>query len=401
MEEYSYKNNKYFFSDGVWLSTNYLAVPTALQSELNQQLMDKIDFSKKSVAELLTIIDKSRIEQSNTQLAGKLLKNALQKADQRERMSVLPRATSNLRMVGHPQEAIDLAQEYLSRYGNGVASAALFTSMGAAYCDLGNLIEARRYANRAYATGGKEDSELNALFQRLDCMENPSDTPYDRRMKREDYFASRPRTFSGKTSEPIRWASTEEKEPSSVDIVSDNLTELETPIDSEQYAESEEEFLNRITREYIHILSSDEDVKTRFNALLARVIEDSKRISYVSDSGETGEKESNIIITDEVEKAVEARTDKSNKKLLTAQGRELFEILRSVRLLLAKEEHQPPFFIFPDKTLIEMCIHLPQSREEMLGIRGVGLAKLDKYADPFIREIEAFVAAHPGVKTSG
>lgn len=398
MEEYSYKNKKYYFSDGVWLTSNFLAVPTELQSELNRQLIDKVDFSKKSVSELLAIIDKSRIEQSNTQLAGKLLKIALQKADDRERMMVLPRATSNLRMIGHPQEAIDLAQEYMSRYGLGVASAPLYTSMGAAYADLDNLTVARKYADKAYAAGGKGDSELNALYQRLECLENPADTPYDRQMKKEDHFASHPKTFSSKNTVSIRLVTAETKDSVSSEKMEINLKD--TPCNTGKYAESEEEFLNRITREYIHILSGEEDVKTRFNTLLARVMEDSKRISYVSEP-ETGKKDSGSSFLDEPGKTAEERTTKENNNPLTPEGRELFEILRNVRLALAREEKQPPFYIFSDKTLTEMCINLPQTREEMLGIKGVGLAKLDKYAGPFIREITEFVAVHPDVKTSG
>ena len=74
MKEYYYDGEKYFFSDGVWLSPNHLAVPTALQGELNKSLLDTMDFSAYSVSEILTIIDKSRAEKNNVQLAEKLLK---------------------------------------------------------------------------------------------------------------------------------------------------------------------------------------------------------------------------------------------------------------------------------------------------------------------------------------
>ena len=168
MEEYYYKGQKYLFSNGVWLTQNYLSVPTSMQGELNKLLYEQKDFSNKSVAELLEIIDKSRAEKNNIQLAEKLLKIALQKANDKERVHVLPRRTSNLRMVGRPLDAIALANDYITRYRDAVMSHALFTSMGAAYCDLGNYKMARSYANRAYATGGKGDPDLKELYQRLD-----------------------------------------------------------------------------------------------------------------------------------------------------------------------------------------------------------------------------------------
>ena len=71
------------------------------------------------------------------------------------------------------------------------------------------------------------------------------------------------------------------------------------------------------------------------------------------------------------------RTDKPKKPArqkarstdaLTAAGYKLFEQLRKLRLELAKEEAVPPYIIFSDKTLIDMCVKLPKNEYDMLNV---------------------------------
>ena len=64
---------------------------------------------------------------------------------------------------------------------------------------------------------------------------------------------------------------------------------------------------------------------------------------------------------------------------LTSAGYKLFEELRQLRLTIAKEEGMPPYIIFNDKTLIEMCVRMPENRQDMLGVSGVGENKFHKY----------------------
>ena len=85
---------------------------------------------------------------------------------------------------------------------------------------------------------------------------------------------------------------------------------------------------------------------------------------------------------------------------LTKAGFELFEVLRAVRLQLARAEGMPPYIIFSDKTLIDMCIKLPRSRESMLDVSGVGQTKYDKYGEQFIGAIDSFMSSNPDAVTS-
>ncbi len=75
---------------------------------------------------------------------------------------------------------------------------------------------------------------------------------------------------------------------------------------------------------------------------------------------------------------------------LTAAGYKLFEQLRKLRLELAKEDAVPPYIIFSDKTLIDMCVKLPKNEYDMLNVSGVGENKLKKYGARFLEVINSF-----------
>jgi len=75
----------------------------------------------------------------------------------------------------------------------------------------------------------------------------------------------------------------------------------------------------------------------------------------------------------------------------------LFESLRSLRKRIADEEHVPPFVVFSDKTLHEMCRHYPTSPSQMRSITGVGEAKLNRYGKAFIGEIADYLSEHPDI----
>ncbi len=83
---------------------------------------------------------------------------------------------------------------------------------------------------------------------------------------------------------------------------------------------------------------------------------------------------------------------KRNTDSLTSMGFKLFEKLRQLRLVIAKEEAVPPYIIFNDKTLIDMCVRSPKDKSEMLMVSGVGENKFLKYGQRFLDEIEDFLA---------
>ncbi|WP_235810769.1 RecQ family ATP-dependent DNA helicase [Tractidigestivibacter scatoligenes] len=65
----------------------------------------------------------------------------------------------------------------------------------------------------------------------------------------------------------------------------------------------------------------------------------------------------------------------------------LFQRLRALRKQLAGEFRIPPYMVFSDATLRAMVRRRPTSEEELLQVSGVGRAKLQRYGDAFLEEI--------------
>ena len=92
-----------------------------------------------------------------------------------------------------------------------------------------------------------------------------------------------------------------------------------------------------------------------------------------------------------------ATKEKSSPKTKTAQphielsNRDelLLAELKKLRLQLAKDKNVPAYVIFPDKTLIEIAAIRPSNIEEFAKIKGVGQAKLDKFAEVFLAVVSA------------
>lgn len=78
----------------------------------------------------------------------------------------------------------------------------------------------------------------------------------------------------------------------------------------------------------------------------------------------------------------------------TEVNQELFQMIRQIRNRLAQQEKVPPYLIFADKTLIDMCGKMPSNKEEMLNVSGVGEAKFKKYGDIFLDVIQTYKREH-------
>ncbi|MDN3017425.1 DNA helicase RecQ [Paenibacillus sp. BSR1-1] len=72
----------------------------------------------------------------------------------------------------------------------------------------------------------------------------------------------------------------------------------------------------------------------------------------------------------------------------------LFEALREVRRQIAETEKVPPFVIFSDAAIKDMCAKQPKTNEEFLQVSGVGEHKLQKYGLEFIQAIRNFLQDH-------
>jgi ATP-dependent DNA helicase RecQ len=69
---------------------------------------------------------------------------------------------------------------------------------------------------------------------------------------------------------------------------------------------------------------------------------------------------------------------------------ELFDVLRNVRLRLARARGVPPYVIFHDRTLQEMVDRRPRTLEDLHDIYGVGVRKAADFGDAFLDAIRTF-----------
>jgi ATP-dependent DNA helicase RecQ len=80
---------------------------------------------------------------------------------------------------------------------------------------------------------------------------------------------------------------------------------------------------------------------------------------------------------------------KPHDQLATAVDRDLFDVLRDVRLRLARERGVPPYVIFHDTTLRDMVQRRPRTLDDFHDVYGVGLKKAADFGDAFLNAIRA------------
>ncbi|HKL76425.1 MAG TPA: DNA helicase RecQ, partial [Halanaerobiales bacterium] len=89
------------------------------------------------------------------------------------------------------------------------------------------------------------------------------------------------------------------------------------------------------------------------------------------------------------EEEVYQRLEKEQQKV--SSDSELFGILRSLRKKISEEENVPPYIVFHDSTLKEMCKYYPMTENTMLNISGVGEVKYKKYGELFMEKIKKYL----------
>ena len=101
-----------------------------------------------------------------------------------------------------------------------------------------------------------------------------------------------------------------------------------------------------------------------------------------------------VKITDEdkvINRKLKPKKNIKGMDSLTSSGFKLFDKLKELRLEIAREEKMPPYIVFNDKTLIDMCAKMPTTKSDMLNVSGVGENKYGKYGERFIAVIKEYV----------
>lgn len=151
------------------------------------------------------------------------------------------------------------------------------------------------------------------------------------------------------------------------------------------------------------ILSKTPSWKLRqiFNQLLAegylKTTPDSYMIVKLTEKSEAliaGQETFTMKMAKEPEKEAKTTSKKKVKKtaglVLNKEQEESFEILRALRAEIAREEKVPPYIVFSDKTLVQMCIEKPTNKNAMLKVSGVGEFKFEKYGERFLEVIRSW-----------
>ena len=95
-----------------------------------------------------------------------------------------------------------------------------------------------------------------------------------------------------------------------------------------------------------------------------------------SATGATGEKAKPQRLT--VEEAVRAGMNEA-----------VYDALRARRTELARDADVPAYVIAPDRTLMELSLHLPRSLHEVAAIHGMGPARVAAYGETMLGVIDA------------
>lgn len=129
-----------------------------------------------------------------------------------------------------------------------------------------------------------------------------------------------------------------------------------------------------IHREYL-VLSDSQYPVVMLGELAGEILEATEPI-WMKIAAEEEKKPSK-----QAKKKVHSRVDISDK---------LFELLRQIRTTIAKEEKVPPYLVFADKSLVDMCSVMPETKEEMLTVSGVGEVKYERYGERFLLAIKEY-----------
>lgn len=84
------------------------------------------------------------------------------------------------------------------------------------------------------------------------------------------------------------------------------------------------------------------------------------------------------------------KTERTSGDVQKLYDEHLFEELRKLRKEIADEQEVPPYVIFPDTTLMEMSYYFPMSDDKLIGVYGVGSAKMKKYGSDFLKIITEY-----------
>ncbi len=164
------------------------------------------------------------------------------------------------------------------------------------------------------------------------------------------------------------------------DILSNNYHKIKTYGQGAEYSQSEwQQFIQQLIHLGYLDIAYDEKNALKISALGKSVLFDNHEVPLVKLSDIKQRKEAQKEGVPQVGIIRERVRD------------ELFEVLRQLRGEIARDSGIPPYMVFSDATLEDMAANKPTTEAEMLDVSGVGNYKMEKFGEPFIQKIEAYM----------
>lgn len=180
LKKIEFNGEKYYFNDktGAFLDSHFMELCLSEKNEVASYYFNQIDISNYNTDELLAYVKEVKKAESH-HLVIKACELIFKKyPDDRNLIyNILPSYNSSCRAQGKVDEGIANTLYYARKHD--ISSSALYTTLAASYCDLGDYDKAYKYANRAYFEQGGSvgyGNELSLVFRRI--QKETGDNPF-------------------------------------------------------------------------------------------------------------------------------------------------------------------------------------------------------------------------------
>ena len=171
IETFDVDGNTYKYINGKYYDEHYCVLPKSEMLKVIRARIEHVDYKSLSADDIIILIKECKDNEVYT-IAKTISEYALKSdiLNIRQVRTLLPIFSSCCRSTNMPQEAIEKCKIYLTQYP-GAFSPMLDTSLAAAYCDIMDYDNARKYINRAYAQSAhlsiEDRRQISLVYKRI------------------------------------------------------------------------------------------------------------------------------------------------------------------------------------------------------------------------------------------
>ena len=172
MKKFEYCNETYYYNNGKFYDQSFFELPIKDCSNLWEQLLSTIDLRTLEFDEFIEFVNQLDNGENYTQCIKTIEKGFEIFFNYRDYAKLmLPKLFRLYRLQGQSTQVIDLWEKFWSKKIDFIESSALFIVIGAAYCDVQQVEEAERFANKAYRLqSGSPNEYLSNLYMRINAL---------------------------------------------------------------------------------------------------------------------------------------------------------------------------------------------------------------------------------------